>query len=585
MNEQLRSRARKLSQIAVRYRRYLLGLAIAVVLYALLGFFLAPWLIKKTAIDSVREQLAAELRIEKVAINPFVLSLRVDGLELDDPAQTRFARIDQIFVNFQASSLFRWAWTFDQIRFTAPQLNLARDATGTLNLAAFRKQTTEPAASPEADPGKAGMPRLLIFNFEIGAAVVDWNDQAPADPVETRFGPIDIRIHQLNTLPDRSGDQAVVITTETAGTLSWTGSLQLNPLKSAGHAEIRGSHFPLTSAYIRHEIGFDVVRGNADVEFDYSVDAVPGGGLRAAVDNLHFAFRDLLVRTFTAGGTDADREVLALPAVLLNGGTLRWPEQTVSVESFAIDDAVVNVHRDASGALNIVRRRTPEAASPNTPAGEGPTTDTEAVPAASTEPAVDQPPAAKPWRFSLDQLAVHRLAFALEDESVEPTANIGIQSLDLTVDNISNDADARFPTALSVTFPSGGTASVNGELAVLPAAVFGFDVVVDNAALVALHPYLKPLADVNLDSGTLDITGRVSHDAADPLAFTGNLDIDDFLITETDEGSRLGSWSRFHLEKIAYSAARKALEISEIRLDKPYGDILIAADGSVNLGR
>ncbi|MCI0516577.1 MAG: DUF748 domain-containing protein, partial [Woeseiaceae bacterium] len=546
MNKLLRSRATALADLAKRYRRYLMGLAIAVVLYALLGFFLAPWLVKKTAIDSVREQLAAELRIEKVAINPFVLSLRIDGLELDDPAQTRFARIDQIFVNFQASSLFRWAWTFDEIRFTAPQLNLARDATGTLNLAAFRKQTTEPAASPEADQGEAAMPRLLIFNFEIGAAVVDWRDQVPADPVETRFGPIDIRVQQLNTLPDRSGDQAVVITTETAGTLSWTGSLQLNPLKSAGHAEIRGSHFPLTSAYIRHEIGFDVVRGNADVEFDYSIDGVPGGGLRAAVDNFTFAFRDLLVRTFTAGGTDADREVLALPAVLLNGGTLRWPEQTVSVESFAIDDAVVNIHRDASGALNIVRNRTPEVASPRTPEDDGPTTDTEEVRAGSTEPAVDQPPAGKPWRFSLDQLAVHRLAFALEDESVEPTANIGIQSLDLTVDNISNDAGARFPTALSLTFPSGGTATVNGELSVLPEPLFGFDVVVDNAALVALHPYLKPLADVNLDSGTLDINGRVSHDAAEPLAFGGNLDIDNFLITETDEGSRLGSWSRFH---------------------------------------
>ncbi|MEQ9562990.1 MAG: DUF748 domain-containing protein, partial [Woeseiaceae bacterium] len=59
----------------------------------------------------------------------------------------------------------------------------------------------------------------------------------------------------------------------------------------------------------------------------------------------------------------------------------------------------------------------------------------------------------------------------------------------------------------------------------------------------------------------------------------------DFLITETDEGSRLGSWSRFHLEKIAFSATGQTLEISEVRLDQPYGDIRIAQDGSVNLGR
>ena len=44
-----------------------------VVVYALLGFFLAPWLIKKNAIDTVREMYGAELRIEQIAVNPFVL--------------------------------------------------------------------------------------------------------------------------------------------------------------------------------------------------------------------------------------------------------------------------------------------------------------------------------------------------------------------------------------------------------------------------------------------------------------------------------------------------------------------------------
>jgi hypothetical protein len=582
VSEKLHGRLRVVTELAGKYRRWLWGLATAVALYALLGFFLAPWLVQNTAITSVRENLDAELRIGKVAINPFVLSLRIEGLELDDPSAARVARIDEIFVNFQASSLFRWAWTFDEIRFTAPQLNLARDAAGTLNLAAFRKQPAVPAAAADPEQGEGSMPRLLIFDFMIAAAMMDWRDEVPADPVETRFGPIDIRIHELNTLPDRSGDQAVVITTETAGTLSWTGSLQINPPKSAGHAAIRGSHFPLASAYVRHEIGFDMVSGNADVDFDYSVDLMPDAGLRAVVDNFSFVFRDLLVRTFTPNAAHTDRDVLALPAMTLSGGTLRWPEQTVSVTSLAIDDAVVNVHRDASGALNFVRnaRLEPE-----------PATGTEAAVAAQPVPddvsmaQTSEVPAGRPWQLSLEKFTVNRLAIALEDESVEPVANIGIQSLDLAVDNISNDAGARFPTALSVTFPSGGAASLNGELAVLPAPLFGFDAVVDDAALLALHPYLKPLADVNLDSGTLDINGRLSHDAEEPLAFAGNLDIDNFLITETDQGSRLGSWERLHLDKIAFSAAKKTLEISEIRFDQPYGDILIADDGSVNLGR
>ena len=60
-------------------------IAVAVAIYAALGFYLAPWLIQKTLVDSSREGYGAELSIDKVEVNPFVLSIRINGLDLDDP--------------------------------------------------------------------------------------------------------------------------------------------------------------------------------------------------------------------------------------------------------------------------------------------------------------------------------------------------------------------------------------------------------------------------------------------------------------------------------------------------------------------
>ena len=82
------------------YRKYILGALVVVAVYAVLGFFLVPWLINKTAVESVRDNLDARLVLGKVAVNPFVISLRIEGLELDDPAGDTFSRIDEIFVNF-----------------------------------------------------------------------------------------------------------------------------------------------------------------------------------------------------------------------------------------------------------------------------------------------------------------------------------------------------------------------------------------------------------------------------------------------------------------------------------------------------
>jgi len=67
------------------YRKYL-WTSLAVAIYAALGFLLAPWLVEKNLIDSVRDTYTAELRLEKIEVNPFILSLRLSGIELDDPA-------------------------------------------------------------------------------------------------------------------------------------------------------------------------------------------------------------------------------------------------------------------------------------------------------------------------------------------------------------------------------------------------------------------------------------------------------------------------------------------------------------------
>ena len=567
------SPVQKLKAIVFRYRKALGYVASLVVVYALIGFFLAPWLLKKNAIESVRANLNAGLRIEKVAINPFVLSLRIDKLELDDPQDAPFARIGQVYLNFQLSSLFRWALTFDEFRLDSPELFIARDNTGAVN-AAFLAPGSADDVTETADAGEASLIRLLIREFSINQSVVNWSDQVPADPVQARFGPVNVSIADLNTLPDRGGQQDVVITTETEGTLSWSGNLHLNPLRSEGHASIKGSHFPLMSAYLRHEIGFDFIDGVADVELDYRVASRADGVFEARVDNFNLQLNNTLVRTFSAANGDdesANHEVLRLQLAALSGGTFRWPEREASIGSLAFADGLVSLQRDESGELNILRgqSREPDPAEPEIHAdGTG----------TATKPGTE-------WRVSLDRLAINRLAFGLEDRFVQPTANIGIESLDLEVTDISNAPDASFPTTISLLAGSGGTLQLNGAISVLPAPLVDVDVNVHQFPLAWAQPYIKSLADVSFDSGRLNFGGRLQHSVDDPLLLSGDLEIVEFLITETDEGSRLGSWNRFSADKVALSAGKNRLDVSELRFDGPYADILIAADGSINLGR
>lgn len=440
----------------------------------------------------------------------------------------------------------------------------------------------EPAGAA-AGQKKPGLPRLFISAFLINDGAVQWNDEVTAERVETRLGPVSITVNELNTLPERAGEQAVVITTETAGTLSWQGSLQLNPLHSSGHAAIKGSHFPLMSAYIRHDVGFDVVDGDAAVALDYMIETAADGTITATVDNFALTFRDVLVRTFTPpavdGKTTEDRDVLRLPAMRLAGGSLRWPEQRASIESIDVDDAVVNLLRDEAGVLNVVRNtgELPEAAAlppPTTAEENADNGEPESSGADDTE-----------WDLSLGRFAINRLSLGLEDRSVAPPADVGLRSLDLTVADIVNAAGAQFPTKIALEFGHGGNAALDGAVTVLPLPLLEFDAKIAGASLAAIQAYIDAFADVHVDSGALNVDGRLRHSPDEAFAFNGDVEVVDFLITEADIGSRLGSWRRLRADNVAFSTANSTLSISEIGIEQPYGDILITKDGSVNLGR
>ena len=527
----------------------------------------------------MQQDFDAELRVEKIEINPFALSLRIDRLELDNPTGEPTLRIQEIFANFQLSSLFRLALTFDEIRFSSPELFVARDQTGDMDFAYLAKPADDATAVDVAEAEEESkLLQALIYNFTIENCFINWSDQVPVEPLKSRFGPIDINIRELNTLPDRSGQQTVVIATKSSGTLSWSGDLQLNPLRSSGHAVLKESQFPLASAYLRHQSGVEIVDGSADLELDYEVYTSASGQIEARIANFDLTFANIVINSFADGtGFDfsgQDQQILSLPKVRLTGGLFHWPEQTVSLGSISIDNPQIDTTRDKNGVFNLEPRQT-SVAEQNSGAA---TTETVAR-------ENDADGSEKQWQISIDNLAINGLALNLLDQTVTPEATLGVTDFNLKISEISNLPGKRFPTTLNLQALSGGQLSLKGEVSILPEPLFELDVNVDAVQLAGAHPYIKQQANINLDSGALNLNGHISGSAEEPLLFNGDLEVVDFVIAESINNERLASWKRFGAEKIALSLARRQLDISRLRFDRLYGDVLINADGSLNLGQ
>ena len=144
------------SSISSRKRRLVLLALALLLLYTVGGFLILPPIIRIVAIKQISKQLDREVSIQKIKINPFVLSCTVSGLLIKDTDGEPFVSWDEVYVNFQLSSFFGHAWVFKEISTSKPFVRVQMNKDKTFNfsdiLAKFA--TNAPAAAPKCRPNR-----------------------------------------------------------------------------------------------------------------------------------------------------------------------------------------------------------------------------------------------------------------------------------------------------------------------------------------------------------------------------------------------------------------------------------------------
>ena len=107
----------------------------SILIYTLAGFFLLPYILKSQLKSYVAEDLNRTLQIEKVRLNPYMMTLEISDLKLKEADGGPILALDRLFTDFELKSLFRWAWTFSDIRLDGLVLQVDVAPDKTINLA------------------------------------------------------------------------------------------------------------------------------------------------------------------------------------------------------------------------------------------------------------------------------------------------------------------------------------------------------------------------------------------------------------------------------------------------------------------
>jgi hypothetical protein len=553
-----------------RPRKGAIVAGILILLYAILGFLIAPPILKSQFSSRISEHLGRPVTIEQVRMNPFALSLTVRGFELKELAGGPFVGFEELYINFQVSSLFRWAYTFDRIELIRPHGLVKVLPDGSLNfsdLLAFSDSSEATSDSHEASSDQEStLPAVLIFHLNIAQGRFVFSDLSRPTPFEATFSPVQIILEDFSTRPDSESPYGFTASTGEGESLNWEGSFSINPLRSEGRLELIGIKMRTLWEYFQDQVALEVTGGSLDVGSAYLLD---GGGdqfelkLTEGVLNL----RDLKVSE-KEGGV----ELVSIPSLSVEGAEVDLNRKNAVIDSVRSERARVKGWVDEGGVFNYSQLWV--------------THEEEEALGGETAAPVDSSLDTVPWAVTINELTLREYGLDLEDRTMSPTLKMGLQSLAVTVKNLTTKEDAEAQFSLGFRVNEAGTITAEGSACIGPlSAKLGLEA--GQIALKPFQPVVNSVSSIDLVTGTANLKGDVQYrgmgEAGPEIRWGGSMSILDFEAINRSYTEDFLKWESLEFNGALLDVAPNKLHLSEIMAKGAYARVIIWPDGSLNI--
>ncbi|KAA9133347.1 DUF748 domain-containing protein [Marinihelvus fidelis] len=525
----------------------------AIIVYTLFGFFGVPWLVERQLVNTLADT-GREASVERIRANPYVLSMDVEGLRINDTDGLEIVSLGRLFANFQLSSLFHWAATFRDVRIESP--HLTEERFGRLDTR-FTRMLADLAGDEVEEPGEeSAPPRVIVGHFVLADGRVHLVDRSAGD-FATDIGPISVDVFDIRTLPDNEGHHAVTVRFGDRNRVEWQGDLSIVPLRSSGRLALVGHGIEDALRYTDHFLPFSTEVGDIEIGLDYTFD-LQSEALQLEVSALSGTVDDIRV---TPDGGNAS--VFAASRLGIVNGHALLPDATIDVERVAVEGMEITAELRPDGSINLV----------------------DLVPGSDT--ATDTPDwddeDDTPWQITVAEVRVPGALIHATDQSMSPPVSVDLVELDLRLTGLDSRPGTSMPVELATSLSSGGRVAYNGELTLLPALLTTGRLELQAVALPVVQPYIEPMLRIEMQSGTVDMQADLTHNPDQLLDLAGALRVEQLEVVDTHQEERLLGWSAMTLDRFELDMAAQQLQTSEVLFDRLYGRVHVAEDRSTNI--
>ena len=537
-------------------------------LYALLGFKVAPRIVRGKAIEYVREQYGRELTLGEIRIHPFKLQLEVRDAVFPDADGERMLAFKRLFVDFDLSSLWKRAFYFREVDVESPYVRALVRPDGSMNFADLA-----PRAPPVEEEEEDEPPTVWIADLVVDRGVVDFLDRARRRPFERRFTPVTFALQDFKTTPE-GGEFRLTARSQADEQFDWKGRFALAPVvTSDGEFTIADLRAVGIGEFLGDALNYNLTGGSIDLGGRYRLALGPTTELDLTLPAI-----DLDGLALRARGVDEDW--IKVPKVVISDTAVAIPAHTVGIGRVAVTGLSAQVWMEKDGSINLERLF-----SGFTDAGDDEAADQEAVPT-DTKPPQAASSAENDWTVKLGAIELESASIELEDRSITPATKFELAPVQAKLENLTLDQTRPVPVSVSASLDGSTPIKASGTLTPEPFSA-ELDVELDELDLRKFQPYVGQATDMTIRRGKAGAAGKFSisppADQKPELAFAGDVRVSGFRSIDDALKEDFINFDRLDLRKVRFAMAPDSLSIDRATLRKPYARVSISPDQVLNV--
>lgn len=534
------------------------------VLYTITGFLILPPIVKHLMQKNISEQLHREVSIEKVFINPFVVTLEVDGFSIKDKDSNTddFASFKRLFVNLQVLSAFVLAPVIKEITLVDPYFKIVRIDQKQFNFSdLFSGKEPEETNKAQSSPLRFSIRDISVQNGTV--EIVD----RPLDKKHL-INDINFTVPEIDSMKGEGGDRIEP---------SLKASINDSPIdlraevtlftKSGGAAAsitLENINLPYYAAYLPPQLNLKIVSGRLYVKTDihYTQSEQQGASVKISGDAELSG-----LKTVTAQGNsllELDKLALSVAEYDLFAGRLHIAKAELSSPG-------LNVLRDNKGQINFAKLYVSEKESDKKQ---------------QTDPG--ESAGKQPFLVILDELQLSNGKVVFSDWVPPNPFKTTLSPVSLNIKNFSTAPQSRADFSLDLKSDAGESIAAAGTLSVDPLVATG-NLKLSKVLIPRYSPYFKNLILFDIHNTTVDLATdfHYAQGGKGPWIKLSNINssVNSLQLRMKDAVADFMNVGVFAINGGQLDLVKKQLSINQISSQHGLIHVIRFEDGNLNLQR